>query len=247
VADDNRQQPVAIRVTRPFATVDEFLEHELETLTRTSVTLIGAQPRPKGVILRFEVALSSGGQLLRGEGRVVGFKENALGGQPGLVLRFTRLDTKSKSLVDRAAAIRESRARAALQAAMGEESLPPSTPPSIGPSSVGPVIGPMSVIATPSRNGRSSAPPPQPMQAPPPAPSSATALFDEDTFSAPPATPERIPPVPPSSPTIAEAPPVTHKGLPGGIPDANRETLLERLRARGRGLSPDRLNALVRR
>ena len=60
VSDETRQQPVAIRVTRPFATPDEFLDHEIETLTRTSITLLGAQPRPKGVILRFEVALANG-------------------------------------------------------------------------------------------------------------------------------------------------------------------------------------------
>ncbi len=140
---------MAIRVTRPYASAEEFLEHELETLTRTSVTLIGAQPRPKGVILRFEVAMPSGGQLLRGEGRVVGFKENALGDQPGLVLRFTRLDTKSKALVDRAAAIREGRARAALQAAMGEDSMAPAAP-SLPPGSIPPgSIAPMSMVQSP--------------------------------------------------------------------------------------------------
>lgn len=193
MSDDTRQQPVAIRVTRPFATPDEFLDHEIETLTRTSITLLGAQPRPKGVILRFEVALSTGTQLLRGEGRVVGFKENAFGDQPGLVLRFTRLDTKSKALVDRAAEIREARARAALQAAMGEDaSLPPPgeiVPSSIAPHSIGPmsvmqdVPSPPPVVAAPptDRGGAfASSPPtrPAPLTAPPafftpPAPSEA--------------------------------------------------------------------------
>ena len=130
MADDPRQ-PVAIRVTRPYQSEDEFLETEIETLTRTSVVLVGAQSRPQGVILRFEVTLLDGVPILRGEGRVVAFKPRALGDLPGLTLRFTRLDAKSKALVDRAAAIRDARARAMLQAAMGESDYPP--PPSVRP------------------------------------------------------------------------------------------------------------------
>ena len=135
MADDPRQ-PVAIRVSRPYASEDEFLEREIETLTRTSVMLVGSQSRPQGVILRFEVTLANGTPILRGEGRVVGFKPRAVGDLPGLTLRFTRLDTKSKALVDRAAAIRDARARAMLQAAMGEsESIfPPPLPPPAAPS-----------------------------------------------------------------------------------------------------------------
>ncbi|MFO0673620.1 MAG: hypothetical protein U0235_29045 [Polyangiaceae bacterium] len=192
MSDDTRQQPVAIRVTRPFATPDEFLDHEIETLTRTSITLLGAQPRPKGVILRFEVALSTGTQLLRGEGRVVGFKENAFGDQPGLV-SASRASTPSRrrSSIARPRSVR--RARAALQAAMGEDaSLPPPgeiVPSSIAPHSIGPmsvmqdVPSPPPVVAAPptDRGGAfASSPPtrPAPLTAPPafftpPAPSEA--------------------------------------------------------------------------
>ena len=108
MAETNRP-PVAIRIVRPYETEDELLEHELETVGKTSVVLIGAHPRPTGVILRFEVTLASGATVLRGEGRVLAHKENAFRGQPGLTLRFTRLDPRSKSVVDRATAMRESR------------------------------------------------------------------------------------------------------------------------------------------
>jgi hypothetical protein len=108
VAETNRP-PVAIRIVRPYESEDELLEHELETVGKTSVVLIGAHPRPTGVILRFEVTLASGTTVLRGEGRVLAHKENAFRGQPGLTLRFTRLDPRSKSVVDRATAMRESR------------------------------------------------------------------------------------------------------------------------------------------
>jgi hypothetical protein len=93
--------PVAIRITRPHQTEDEFLAAELDTISRTGVVLVGAQQRPEGVVLRFELTLANGAALLRGEGRVVGFKPNVVGNESGLALRFTRLDSKSKSLVDR--------------------------------------------------------------------------------------------------------------------------------------------------
>jgi hypothetical protein len=111
VAEDPRSPspPVAIRITRPYTTEDEFLEQELDTLSRTSVTLLGAQPRPQGVVLRFELVLSSGHVLMRGEGRVVGFRPNVHQGMGGLTLRFTRLDTRSKALVDKATTVRERR------------------------------------------------------------------------------------------------------------------------------------------
>jgi hypothetical protein len=101
--------PVAIRIVRPYGSEDELLEHELETVGKSSVILIGAHPRPTGVVLRFEVTLASGATVLRGEGRVLAHKENAFRGQPGLTLRFTRLDPRSKAVVDRATAMREAR------------------------------------------------------------------------------------------------------------------------------------------
>lgn len=103
------QKPVAIRITRPYQTEEEFFAAELETISRTGVTLVGAQQRPDGVVLRFELTLATGEPLIRGEGRVVGYKPNAIGGEPGLSLRFTRLDSKSKSLVDRVGSLRDAR------------------------------------------------------------------------------------------------------------------------------------------
>jgi hypothetical protein len=136
VADDPRP-PVAIRVTRPYANEDEFLQKELETVTKTSIVLLGAQSRPQGVVLRFELALTSGAALVRGEGRVVSFRERALGDLPGLTLRFTRLDSRSKALVDRAATMREARARiSSLPPAPPAPPEPPPSPPRQAPPAV---------------------------------------------------------------------------------------------------------------
>jgi hypothetical protein len=97
--------PVAIRIVRPYGSPEEFVRNDLETLTKTSITLGGAQPRPKGVVLRFEVTLAGGRPVMRGEGRVLSYNEAT-----GLTLRFTRLDPKSKAIVDWVAAIKEARA-----------------------------------------------------------------------------------------------------------------------------------------
>jgi hypothetical protein len=122
VTDDSRSPapPPAIRITRPYANEDDYLRGELDTLTRTSITLLGAQQRPQAVVLRFEVVLPSGQALVRGEGRVVGFKPNAHNGLSGLTLRFTRLDSRSKALIDRAATIRERRRSSAPPAGVSE-------------------------------------------------------------------------------------------------------------------------------
>jgi len=181
VADDPRP-PVAIRITRPYASEDEYLQQELELLSRTGITLVGAQPRPQGVVLRFELVLSAGQVLLRGEGRVVGFKPSAHQGVGGLTLRFTRIDARSKALLDKAATMREqrrsSRPPRSAPPKAADSPLPeaerPSTPPSTGAASEVPPPPraperapepPVEVLpakATPARTGTASAIPPPP-------------------------------------------------------------------------------------
>ncbi|HEV3192363.1 MAG TPA: hypothetical protein VGY54_17755 [Polyangiaceae bacterium] len=120
--------PSAIRITRPYASEEEYLENDLETLTRTGITLVGVQPRPEGVVLRFELSLSTGQVVLRGEGRVVGFRANAHQGLGGLALRFTRLDVRSKALIDKAAAIREMRRPSRQPPPLSRAPAPPAPP-----------------------------------------------------------------------------------------------------------------------
>jgi hypothetical protein len=186
---DEVKPPVAIRITRPYAGEDEYLEREFDTITRTSVVLVGAQSRPQGVILRFEVVLTSGVSVLRGEGRVVAFKPSAYGGEPGLTLRFTRLDSKSKALVDRAAALREARIRAGTPQNQGMRGNPPPVP---GSTLDGPPASPS--FLAPSAF-RSSDPPPPPQAAPRP-PSSQPPPLPRSASMRPRPTPPPLPPQP---------------------------------------------------
>jgi hypothetical protein len=165
---DELKPPVAIRITRPYATEAEFLEREFDTLTHTSVVLLGAQARPQGVVLRFEIVLKNGESILRGEGRVVGFKDKAYAGEPGLSLRFTRLDSRSKTLVDRASALREARVRASTSLmSMPAVVVPrPAPAPPLAPTAPPPAIE--SAPRLPAPPARISTPPPPPSRRTPP-------------------------------------------------------------------------------
>jgi molecular chaperone DnaK len=232
--------PVAIRVTRPQENEDEFLEQELETLTRTSVTLLGVQPRPQGVVLRFEIVLASGAIVLRGEGRVVGFKPNALHGLGGLTLRFTRLDSKSKTLVDKAAALREKRRPSHMPAGAStpppapEPPRPPPLPKAVDidveelglPKSVPPPRARMSTPApspVSSRPARASSPAPAPTPTPSPATSTSIAT------------------------SIATATPTPTATATATAAPAGRDALLDRLRARAKRLDPADIEKILSR
>ena len=96
-----------IRITRPYASEKEFIDADFGWVGRQTLILPGAPVRPSGELVRFEVVLANGVPILRGEGHVAG--HNAPGGArpPGLEVRFTRVDAKSKLVLDR---VRERRA-----------------------------------------------------------------------------------------------------------------------------------------
>jgi hypothetical protein len=104
--------PARVRIVRPYDSEEAFLDGEFETIGKKSVVLVGAPAQPPGTILRFEIVLANGVALVRGEGRVLSHANCAFRNQPGLTLRLTRLDLRSKALVDRASAMRSSRSAA---------------------------------------------------------------------------------------------------------------------------------------
>ncbi|HEX4627830.1 MAG TPA: hypothetical protein VH137_03490 [Gemmatimonadales bacterium] len=211
--------PVAIRITRPYATEDEYLDEELDTLTRTSITLLGVQPRPQGVVLRFELVLSSGQVLARGEGRVIGFKHNAHEGLGGVTLRFTRLDSRTKTLVDKAAALREQRR-------------PSARPNDSPPEAI--ATAPVPVAGAPRDGGGGHIPeePSDPLMMTP------IAIASEPSL---PSLPD--PPAPAPRPPVAPSPAATGPGA--ASPHADRDALLERLRARSKRLDPGALQVIL--
>jgi hypothetical protein len=232
--NEDARTPVAIRITRPYTTEDEFLTRELETLTRTSIVLVGAQPRPQGVVLRFELALATGQPLVRGEGRVVAFKERVFEDAPGLTLRFTRLDSKSKALVDRAAAMRDARNR---------PSLPPPLPPTVASRPPPPPNDPVDLDSTHAEAPRSKALSDRPIR-----PSATPPPLRVSSAPSPPAIPPTVTAVALEvelERTHAEAP--TSKAREdrplSAVPD--RDELLSRLRQRARTLPDETVRAIL--
>jgi hypothetical protein len=271
VAESNRP-PVAIRIVRPYASEDEFLDAELETVGKTSVILIGAHPRPTGVILRFEVTLNNGSTILRGEGRVLAHKDNAFRGQPGLSLRFTRLDPRSKALVDRAAALREAKASGSMppssRAVPSVRPSSPAVPPSVHPPVSDPAITDALTQSTPSPARTSSPPAPRApddsigVQVPPPssyedAPTHVETRTDPPlqhaATDAPPMHAATEAPAPlrtempegaaTDPPPVPSAPPRTPSGSIAPPPD--RDAVLARLRERARSLPQDKVDAIL--
>ena len=224
MSDETPKAIVALRVVRPYESEDQFLREEAFALTRTSLVLVGASSRPEGVILRFEVVLRGGAILLRGEGRVVGYGPTPLG-EPGLTLKFTRLDPRSKALVDRAGMPRVVDAPKASEtpppvAPKPSDPLPMSSPGSDRKHSQARTDLPMSDQAPFSSgplDGRATVPAMQAVRFPPEAP---TATGEVTPAGSP---PDEVSPVPP--------PPATSVALM-----SSRDAALERLRERLRGV-----------
>jgi hypothetical protein len=120
--------PPTVRITRPWGSEKEFIDGDLAYLGRTAILLPNAPAREPGELIRFEIVLSTGTPVFRGEGHVVA--HNPAGGPKpeGLEVRFTRIDARSKLILDR---VRERRT-----ALVRSGSMPPpplvSQPPASG-------------------------------------------------------------------------------------------------------------------
>jgi hypothetical protein len=205
---------------RPYATLAEFLAEERDTLSRTAVTLIGAPSRPRGVIIRFEVTLNDGAPILRGEGRVLGYQAADDRGPSALTLRFTRLDAKSKAVVDEAAALRDGT----------------GTPePHEDPGGALRVPGPAS-----HRGSRETEPPEDPLAA------TSMGMTMPPHVDGPPSSGETPVAISSGNLPLGEAEEV---GSPGATAaDAlRRDALLDRLRVRAKGLSATDVASILTR
>ena len=100
-------RPPGIRIQRPYSTEDEFVRGDGLAIGRLGMILLGAPERPIGGSIRFEIVLSSGEPVFRGEGRIIAYRSHN-NGRDGLEVRFTRLDSRSKAIIDRVLNMRRS-------------------------------------------------------------------------------------------------------------------------------------------
>jgi uncharacterized protein (TIGR02266 family) len=96
--------PAALRVKLRYPDVASFIDRYAVNVSRGGIFIASRNPKPVGSRLRFEFQLADGSPVVRGEGQVVWVKEfdPAQPRKPhGMGLKFTRLDARSKAILDR--------------------------------------------------------------------------------------------------------------------------------------------------
>ena len=87
-----------LRVRLPFGSEEEFVAQYGAHVGRDGFFLATRAPKEVGARLLFELVLTGGESVLRGEGMVV---RSHLGERPGMTIRFLRLDAAGTDLVER--------------------------------------------------------------------------------------------------------------------------------------------------
>ncbi len=100
-------KPVALRIRLPFASEDEFVERYGQNVARGGIFIATRAVKPLGTAIAFELVLQSGDRLMRGEGTVQQVQEDETPGKSGMLVRFVRLDARSRALIDKILSFRE--------------------------------------------------------------------------------------------------------------------------------------------
>ena len=124
--------PTPLRVRLPFRSEDEFVASYGAHVGRDGFFLATKAPKAIGAQLLFDLILSDGTSILRGEGVVV--RSNASGERPGMTLRFVRLDAAGRALVERIVTARPARGSAPAEARAHPSAWAPPSGPSAAPS-----------------------------------------------------------------------------------------------------------------
>src|SRR5262245_50952525 len=113
-----------IRITRPYGSENEFIEGDFGWVGRTTLILPGGPARAAGELVRFEVVLTTGAPVLRGEGHVVAHHMPGGPRPAGLEVRYTRVDARSKIILDRVRARRTGVSQAGPMSVAGQTPAP---------------------------------------------------------------------------------------------------------------------------
>ncbi|HEX4335956.1 MAG TPA: hypothetical protein VH062_08585 [Polyangiaceae bacterium] len=118
-----------LRIHRPYASLDDYLEGDFWTVDRKEMFLIGVQSYDIGVAVRFTIAIEDGTPVVTGEGRVVEYTAPSDDFPGGLKVRFRQLDADAKAVLRRALEVRRRAYQAQLdaQAAEGNADAPART------------------------------------------------------------------------------------------------------------------------
>ncbi|MDY0002733.1 MAG: TIGR02266 family protein, partial [Polyangia bacterium] len=98
-----------MRFRLTYPDVETFIEKYAANVSKGGIFLVSRSPKPVGTLLRFEMLLSDSTPLIRGEGKVVWVKEfDATNpGKPhGMGVKFTRMDSATKAMIERLVAFK---------------------------------------------------------------------------------------------------------------------------------------------
>ena len=95
-----------LRIRLPYGSEAEFIERYGANVSRGGVFIATRALRPDATGISFEFVLKDGSRLLRGEGVVQVAPAGEGEARAGMTVRFTRLDSRSKALIDRILAAR---------------------------------------------------------------------------------------------------------------------------------------------
>ncbi len=123
----NEPKKVPLRIRLPFTTETEFIERYGANVTRGGIFIGTRHGKPEGTPLSFELVLQDGTRLMRGEGVVQKQLVDEQPGKSGMLVRFTRIDARTKGLIDLIVEKREGVTNP--EAPLGAPSQPPPTTP----------------------------------------------------------------------------------------------------------------------
>ena len=98
---------IPLRIRLPFATEAEFIARYGLHVSRSALFIATRAPKPVKTALTFELVLSDNSRLMRGEGLVEELRAEPEHGRQGMLVRLTRVDARTKELIDRILALRQ--------------------------------------------------------------------------------------------------------------------------------------------
>ena len=94
--------PVTLHITRPYATVEDYLAAEAWTVDQHAMLLVDQPPLERDTAIVFDVTLGDGSRPIKAEARVSRVVEPTGDRPGGLRVRFKRYSAPTKAFIDRA-------------------------------------------------------------------------------------------------------------------------------------------------
>lgn len=92
-------KPRILRITRPYESVDDYIESEGWTISTKRMILLDQPRLDRDTIVRFELSLQNGDKLIRAEARVVGYQAPTPDKPGGPKVRFKRFGGTTKAFI----------------------------------------------------------------------------------------------------------------------------------------------------